>query len=206
MKNLIFLIIFSSIFAEVKTDDQLWYGIQFDKAINNFEFEISQENRFENNFEKFHKSLTEFSISYKLFNIFKLSTQFRNIQYDDKFKSRIGFSNKMGYSISKFDFGFKSKLQKDYLNNKTPENLVFRNKFSIEYEFSLFLEPYISHEIFHQFIDSNLNFEKYRITSGIKYDISPNTSMKIFYCYNGSFDNEDFELKNIIGINYEFSF
>lgn len=96
-------------------------------------------------------------------------------------------------------------MQKDYINNETPEELVLRNKFSIEYDFLPFLDPYISHEFFHNFTDKKLNFEKYRTSLGIEYDTSNLFSIKLYYTYNGEFDEDEFEIKNIIGMKYEIS-
>ncbi|MAJ44412.1 MAG: hypothetical protein CMF96_06685 [Candidatus Marinimicrobia bacterium] len=206
MKKILLLVILSPLLTEVKTDDQLWYGIQIDKSLKNLGIEISKENRLKDDYNNIHKSLTELSISYKIHNYLKPSAQVRNIQYNDKFKSRIGLSNKAVFSQKKIKYGIKTKLQKDFLNNKTPENLVIRNKFSIEYKFLDFFEPYLSYELFHELINNNLNFEKYRVSIGTKYDISTISSLKLFYCYSGNFDKDDFEIINIIGTNYEISF
>jgi hypothetical protein len=115
-------------------------------------------------------------------------------------------SNKISTNFKKIEFSIKAKLQKDYLNNITPEELVLRNKLSIEYSYLPFFTTYISYELFHQLIQSKLEFEKYRYSIGIEYDISKLTSLKLFYSYNRKLNKNSFEVTNIIGLNYEFLF
>lgn len=202
----IVILFFLSIPFANKNDSQLWYSFEIGKSINNFDIELTKEYRFKDDYELFHKSLTEISFSYKTFQHFKFSTFYRYISYNDKFKSRAGISNKMNFNLKEIEFSFKSKLQKDFLNNIFPEEFVFRNKLSIEYAYLPFFTPYISYESFHQFIKKNWDFEKYRSSFGIEYRISKITSLKLFYTYNGEFDKNSFEITNIIGLNYEFSF
>ena len=85
MKKILLLVILSPLLTEVKTDDQLWYGIQIDKSLKNLGIEISKENRLKDDYNNIHKSITELSISYKIHNYLKLSAQVRNIQYNDKY-------------------------------------------------------------------------------------------------------------------------
>ena len=207
VSHLCFLFLFlfplvSTIFA-LEVDDALWTEIEIGKSIKNYSIDISHELRYIENYNELQKSNSEISFSYKALNSTKITCYYRYSEYSDKFKSRLGVANKYNIDFSKIELDWIVKFQKDFENNKIPEELIFRNKFLLEFEYLSFLSPYLSYETFHQLISKDIRFEKYRISSGIKYKITKDTTIKLFYIYSGKFEDNEFEITNITGLKYE---
>ena len=203
---LLIIFLFNHVFSKNHTENQIWIGAQTNKLFKKIRFEISGENRYNINDNILHKSHVEILLTYKHNNMFKFSTGYRYINYDDKFKSRISIDNKSSISLYDYKLGLRMKLQRNYLNNEESEEIIFRHKFSVNRDISPSISPYLSIESFYIVSSNTFSFEKYRASSGMRFKINNQSTLKLFYCYTIRNNSNNYDITNTSGINYEYSF
>lgn len=194
------------IYPKAVVDDELWASVEIQKEFSLIKIEIEQQLRYNEHYSQFHKTFTDFSLSYINLPIVEFSGKFRYIIYDDKEKSRIGVSCTIDPNITFFIPNFKFKVQRDYEKDKDPDDLVIRNKFTFEYPLTEKCIPYTSWEVFHKVEEDSLNYDKYRISIGFEYELSESQSIELFYKYKQELKKSEDEITNIIGLKYEYTF
>jgi len=152
----------------------------------------------------FNQTFSEVSLSYKVFDGLKIDIPYRYAIFEDKIKQRLSFSGSYKYSFKPISLKYRTKFQRTYEKEKTPEDLI-RNKFTFEYKLSKKIEPYVSGELFHLFNTDNDQFDEYRVSFGFAVDLPRKKSIKIFYTYK----KEDITKSspdeiNVFGVAYNF--
>ena len=187
-------------------DTESWASIGFEtKLPYSLNLEFEQELRLKDQLATFKQTFSEVSLSYPVFNGFKIQVPFRYITYKDEIKQRLSFAGSYKYSFKPVSLKHRTKYQKTYEKGEIPEELI-RNKFSIMYKLNKKIEPYVSGE-FIQLIDAhNYPLDETRFSFGLTYELPRKNSMKIFY----TLKNEDKTKKTpaeigIFGLSYNFS-
>ena len=184
-------------------DNQSWTSIGFEtKLPYSLKLEFEQELRLKDQLSTFNQTFSEVSLSYKVFDGLKIDIPYRYAIFEDKIKQRLSFSGSYKYSFKPISLKYRTKFQRTYEKEKTPEDLI-RNKFTFEYKLSKKIEPYVSGELFHLFNTDNDQFDEYRVSFGISLDLPGKNSMKIFYI----FKKEDITKSNpdevnVFGFNF----
>ena len=187
-------------------DTESWASIGFEtKLPYSLNLEFEQELRLKDQLGTFKQTFSEVSLSYPVFDGFKIQVPFRYITYKDEIKQRLSFSGSYKYSFKPVSLKHRTKYQRTYEKGEIPEELI-RNKFSIMYRLNKKIEPYVSGE-FIQLIDANnYPLDETRFSIGFTYELPRKNSMKIFY----TLKNEDKIKKNpdeigVFGLSYNFS-
>ena len=186
-------------------DNQSWTSIGFEtKLPYSLKLEFEQELRLKDQLSTFNQTFSEVSLSYKVFDGLKIDIPYRYAIFEDKIKQRLSFSGSYKYSFKLISLKYRTKFQRTYEKEKTPEDLI-RNKFTIEYKLSKKIEPYVSGELFHLFNTDNDQLDEYRVSFGFAVDLTRKNSIKIFYMYK----KEDIiksssEEINVFGLAYSF--
>ena len=186
-------------------DSESWASIGFETKLPyllNLEFE--QELRLKDQLATFKQTFSEVSLSYPVFDGFKIQVPFRYITYKDEIKQRLGFSASYKYNFKPVNLKHRTKYQRTYKKGEIPEELI-RNKFSIMYRLNKKIEPYISGELFHLCNTENEKFDEYRVSLGVAVDLPGKNSIKIFYIYKKEDINEASpDEVSIFGLGYNY--
>ena len=130
-------------------DSESWASIGFEtKLPYSLNLEFEQELRLKDQLATFKQTFSEVSLSYPVFDGFKIQVPFRYITYNDEIKQRLSFSGSYKYSFKPVRLKHRAKYQRTYKKGEIPEELI-RNKFSIMYRLNKKIEPYVSGELFH---------------------------------------------------------
>ena len=99
---------------------------------------------------------------------------------------------------------YRSKFQKAYQENKSINPLI-RNKLTIGSKIYKNFRPYLSQEFFHLLDEDQFNHDEYRISLGVKIDLSKKKEAKIFYTRKIEGYTEQKQQKtNVVGLSYLF--
>ena len=186
-------------------DTESWASIGFEtKLPYSLNLEFEQELRLKDQLATFKQTFSEVSLSYPVFDGFKIQVPFRYITYKDEIKQRLSFAGSYKYSFKPVSLKHRTKYQRTYEKGEIPEELI-RNKFSIMYGLNKKIEPYVSGELFHLYNTDNDQFDEYRVSLGVTVDLPGKNSIKIFYIYK----KEDITKSspdevNIFGLGYNY--
>ena len=114
-------------------DSESWASIGFETKLPyllNLEFE--QELRLKDQLTTFKQTFSEVSLSYPVFDGFKIQVPFRYISDKDENKQRLSFAGSYKYSFKPVSLKHRTKYQRTYEKGEIPEELI-RNKLSINY-------------------------------------------------------------------------
>jgi hypothetical protein len=208
-----------------QTDDEDWtswstIGVEY-KLNKKWNFGIEEQLRLKENISEVDEFFTQFNADYKLFKNFKLGVGLRYIRendnngkiqgYDNYFRFNIDATYK--HEINNLELGYRLRYQNknelgvsydegDYVN----QNIRFKT--SVKYDFKKWsLDPKFSAEIFNRFQEGKENgFNKYRLTLGTDYKIKNFGKLGVFYRLEKELNVDFPETKNIIGLNYTYTF
>ena len=186
-------------------DNESWTSIGFERKLSSsLKLEFEQEIRLEDQASTFKQTFSDVSLSYKVFDGLRIQIPFRYSTFKDKIKQRISFSGSYKYSFKPMSLKYRTRFQRTFEKNETPEDLV-RNKFTIEYKMDKNIEPYISSELFHSYNEDPVQLDEYRISFGLRVDIMENSSIKIFYIFKKEdLTKSDPDEINVFGLAYSF--
>ncbi len=186
-------------------DSESWASIGFEtKLPYSLNLEFEQELRLKDQLATFKQTFSEVSLSYPVFDGFKIQVPFRYITYNDEIKQRLSFSGSYKYSFKPVRLKHRAKYQRTYKKGEIPEELI-RNKFSIMYRLNKKIEPYVSGELFHLYNTENEKFDEYRVSLGVAVDLPGKNSIKIFYIYKKEDVTESSpDEVNIFGLGYNY--
>ena len=193
--------------AQVVSDAQQWTNFSVNKKINNFEFSLGEEIRFDENISHIGKIFTELSAEYKITKGFYASLAYRfsrendyeTINYDMTHRVDVGLKYKL--ELDKFKFGIKSKIQikKDLPHENNPT--FSRSELSVSYSFDNKLSPFISYEFYYQFNDQHV-INKTRFSLGSKYAINDKNAIQVYYLFENKFNVKNLQHNHIFGVSY----
>ena len=187
-------------------DTESWASIGFEtKLPYSLNLEFEQELRLKDQLATFKQTFSEVSLSYPVFDGFKIQVPFRYITYKDEIKQRLSFAGSYKYSFKPVSLKHRTKYQRTYEKGEIPEELI-RNKFSIMYRLNKKIEPYVSGEFIQLDDVHNYQLDETRFSFGLTYEFPRKNSLKIFY----TLKNEDKTKKNpdeigVFGLSYNFS-
>ena len=206
-KVALFLIISNILFSKSfsnSIDNELWTGLEINKKITSkVKLILGQQIRLKDHFSEFHKTFTNLSLSYKIRPLVDLLSSYRYIIYDDKNKIRINFDSKINFNYL-FLSDYRFRLQHEFDDGGQLEEILSRNKLTLELPIFGKILPYSFFESFHVFEENLFFLNEYRIGIGIKHKLSKNHSLKTYYVYKGEIENKETESTGILGIKYEY--
>ena len=187
-----------------QNESQSWTKVTFEKNMPySFKFEFSQGLRLKENISMFNLAFFEGAISYKTSKGFKIDVPYRYTILEDKIKHRLSIGVSFQHTFKPITVKYRIKYYRFYEGDKfvskdwSAFGDLVRNKVTIRYKMNDEITPYISSEVFHLYNTDNNPFDEYRISLGIKFDLSNKNSINLFYMLK----NEGVSLSNPSKIN-----
>ncbi len=220
---LIITVLFTSKnYAQTDSDWASWNTIGVEYKLNKkWSFALEEQVRLKENISVVDNYFTQLSADYKLFKGFKLGAGVRYIRDNDNQGNIQGYENHFRFQIdamykheiNDFKIGYRLRYQnKNELGVSYDEgdyaNQNIRFKTSLEYNIKNWkLDPKFSAEIFNRFQEGKENgFNKYRLTLGTDYKVKNFGKLGVFYRFEKELNVDFPETKNIIGLNYTYTF
>jgi len=203
---LLFLLPFF-ISAQVISDAQQWTNFSVNKKINDFEFSLGEEFRFDENITHLGKFFTEVGAEYKIKKGLYIGANYRFIRENDYETSNYNLAHRIdigvGYKLklSKLKLDFKTKFQ---VKSSLPEEnspTFNRTKVTTNYSINEKLTPFVSYEVFYQFNDQHI-INKTRLSIGTKWAINDENSLKLYYLFDNKFNVKKLKYNHIFGVSY----
>ena len=186
-------------------DNESWTSIGFEKNLPySLKLEFEQELRLADQLSTFKQTLSDISLSYKVFDDLRIQISYRNSTYENKNKQRISIGSSYKYSLKPINLKYRARFQRTFEVGDTSEDLI-RNKFTIEYKLDKNIKPYVSSELFHPYDEDPVQLDEYRISFGLTVDIMKKNSIKIFYIFKKEdLTKSDPDEINVFGLDYSF--
>ncbi|RFC53392.1 DUF2490 domain-containing protein [Brumimicrobium aurantiacum] len=213
---LIVLLIFPiMVFSQIEKDARLWTEVKLEKEVKDFTFNLGLAYRLDENFSHMDKALAEIEVEYKINKRWDIGIGYRysrdndyeDFNYDLKPRFEIGaqYDNKIEWwNIDDLKFKYRVKYQIESAPINENNEAYVRNKFTLDYKKKDW-SPFISWEFYYQF-NNRMDFTRSRISGGLKYDITKNTAIEIFYILEDKFRTDRIEQDHIYGIGYSIEF
>ena len=193
--------------SQIVNDAKLWLGISVNKKINDFEFSLGEEIRFDENFGHIDKIFTEFGVEYKIKKGLFVSLNYRFDRDNDYESSNYDLNNRLDFGASykhkfdKFDFIVKTKFQTKSSSPEENNSSYWRNKITFNYKLDNPFTPFASYEFFYQFNNENV-INRNRLSIGSKYEINNSNSIKIFYTFENRFNVKNLAHNHLWRVSY----
>ncbi len=196
---------FSQPIEKANTDSELWSGVELSYVISNdFEFAVAQEFRFDNNINSFGQSVTDFSLSYDLFDFLKISSAYRYRSFSSYARHELYGNISTGFELGDFDFSYRLRYHRKYSElTDSPEQ--YRNKFEIAYKYDKKLEPFVSVDLFYSSLGEDKGrIYKARYAIGAQVEITRFSDIELSYMFEDMLHRD--KTVSIFGINWSYKF
>lgn len=200
------------------TQGEVWLGASYKlKFENKLDIQIEEQVRLDNDIDRVKKSFTELSLSYELFDDFEVGFKYRFSIFPNSFAEkaidRSAFNTSRisldaSYKLDKKDFPlsleYRTRFQ-DATEHYTGQKITFwRNKFTLEWEASKNITPFVEYESFYRLNKKN-EFRQNRYTAGIEWRINKEMDLSTFYRVDQEINKKLNGRQNIIGIMFSYS-
>jgi hypothetical protein len=193
-------------------DFQGWYGagVKIDLP-KKWEVNINYQSRFINNMKTYNGSYITLGGSKKISRQLTALADYRLVLADNGLYHRFSIGSEAERKLSKFDLNFRllvqSQLQDfDELEKANDDSGYWRIRFQAKTSLTKKLNLYVSTEPIMKF-GGNYFIDNIRNTIGLKYKISDNTKIDLFYIYRPDFAKTTYNrLFQVVGINIDFNF
>lgn len=200
LKRLIFCLSFCLFFTSTKglaqtTDAQLWQGFAVEKKFNKkLSARFKDQIRLKNNFSTFRSNLFDTRVNYEVFNDYlRPSIGYRFTIFERKQKHRIYTDLRSRYKFENFPLRMALRLRYQNVFAKNEANVhTLRPRFSIDYKIkSLDIGFNANTEVFYDMTKLEKEFNQYRYSLGMSYDLSKRNQLNISYLYRRAFNEAD---------------
>lgn len=185
------------------TDIELWTGGALNlKVHERFSTDIEQVVKFNDTITHFKSAFSELGAKFKLNRWLSLGANYRYIENPprknaQRFSADVFFNlGKKGFPLS---FHYRVRIQHEVrISNKNTEDYL-RNKFSLHYNFSKPVDPYISFEPFFRLNGKNeIRVTRYAV--GLNWRIIENLHLVSFYMFQKDVNIKRPDKSHIIGL------
>lgn len=221
MKRILFFAAFSLFAAllDAQTSDfGMWNTISVNKDLGKkFSAGIDQEIRLRDNLTTLNLVYTNFGVSFKLANFFKVGLTYRFV---DKHKEDLtwGVRHRLmldfifKYKPGKFNLAYRARFQAEWRGagydsrlDQVPE-IFMRNKVNIGYKATDDIEPYIGCEIRWQIRNPRIPYhnsiDRGRYFAGVNYDINKHNTVGSYFLFQKETNVIDRQTLYIWGLEY----
>ena len=193
-------------------DFQYWNTESISWKINqDWKLALEEEFRFGDDARDFYYQHSDLGLSYSGFtNWLTVGLNYRHIfeekSGDWKEENRPHLNAEIKWKLSDFSLSNRGRLE--YRNREDADNLwQYRNKFTIKLPLKLTkleVKPYLADEIFYDFDQDTLN--RNRLYAGLKFTVFKDLNTDIFYLWQSSETNDDWNDTHALGTKLNFSF
>lgn len=193
-------------FSQV-SDNELWTSATFKLRVNKqLRFEIEEQTRFNNNISRLNTAFTEGGMRYRFNKNISAKALFR-YSYRPYSHNRYRFSGDVAYDWSKkgfpVDFRYRLRLQRSIQEYTRNSESYWRNKFSLGYNLSKLVDPFVSFESYFKLSHIN-KFTINRYIIGLDWSLSKTLSLETFYMLEDEFGEPKPKLHKVIGVGLSY--
>ena len=196
------LIIFLQL-CNAEEKNELWNAISFEKKLPySLKFGLEQNLRFIDQSPRFKQTFTEVYLSYQIINDLVIMMPLRYAIFNDKTKQRVSFAGSYKYDLKPISLKYRLKYQRVF-EDETFSDDAIRSKISLRYRLNKRIRPFIAGETFFNEKLNKYKLNEYRLSLGVKVDLSKNKSINIF-CIRKieDLDKSTPENTNVFGFGY----
>ncbi|MFO7657463.1 MAG: DUF2490 domain-containing protein [Bacteroidales bacterium] len=205
LPGLIFITCFVG-FSQVK-DNELWSGATFKLDINkDLRVDVEEQARFNNNISQIKVLITEAGVLYDLNKRFRVKGSLR-YSYLPGSHNKYRYTADLIYEWSKKGFPlalkYRFRFQQSFEEHTRESESYFRNRISMDYNMTKFVDPYVSFEPYFKLNGFN-EFTNYRFAIGLDWDIYKDLSLETFYMIENGFGEPNPKLSRILGLGLSY--
>lgn len=207
--SVLFVVYLMSYSAQVTaTDNELWTGGTYKLGINKkVRVEFEEQFRFNNNFSSYNNNFTELRLRYKFNKHFAVKGNLRHtIRYKDFNKRRFSIDVYYNWEKKSFPlrFQYRLRLQDSKVFQTGKKTDYLRNKFSLEYNLTKLVDPFVAYEIYYRFNQKN-EFRVSRITMGLNWKLNKQIDLSTYYRYQRDINIKRPQAQHIIGLMFSYA-
>tara|TARA_B110000285_G_C15029883_1_gene566134 strand:+ start:343 stop:993 length:651 start_codon:yes stop_codon:yes gene_type:complete len=193
--------------AQVPTDNELWMGGALDLKLNKkWSVGLKEQFRINNNISTLNQTFTGLYGKYKINKYFGLRGNYRFVARPQKNnKTRISLDALAHWKKKDFplSFGYRLRLQRAVISGAKNTRSYIRNKFSINYNLSKLVDPFIAYEIY--FRPDKKEFRVSRLTLGLDWKLNKRMELTSFYRIQRDINVKKPARQNIIGVMFTYN-
>lgn len=205
LTSMFFLILIqTNALCQSATDIQLWIGANIKVKMNKkWSTALSPEIRFSDTLKTFNTAIAEVGVKYNLtksidfFGEYRYS--YRPLRND---VNRLSLGAQYSWNKKGFPLAFSYRIKFQYGRNMNSGNSesYLRNKFSVDYNLSKWLDPYLSYELF--FLFGKNEFRNTRYSAGMEWSFTKNLSLAAYYMYEREIYVKNPSANHIFGLTF----
>ncbi len=198
-------------------DASLWVGVNVEKKLTGkTSLTFNPELRFNENITELSNAFLDLGVAHKLSKSFRVYANYRVSQrrrLDNTYGTRHRYYVDMSYRI-KIDYvtiAYRLRLQQQYYqvgrsnNGYNPTNAI-RNKILMKLDMEKRYVPFFSAEAWYEHSYRFSNFNRFRLSGGVDYELNKFSSITASYIFQRGFNEEDPRTDYIISLSYNYSF
>ncbi len=185
------------------TDTELWSGVGFTYVITkDLEFDFGQEFRFDENINSFGQSVTDFGLSYDVFDFLSVKAAYRYRSFSSYSRQELYGNISTGFDLGDFKFSYRFRYHRKY-SEMTDSPEQYRNKFEIGYKYDKRLDPFVSADFFYSSLgEDKEKFYKVRYSLGTKIELTRYSDIELCYMLEDMLYSD--KIVSILGINWSY--
>lgn len=205
----LFVVYLMSFSAQViATDNELWTGGTYKLGITKkVRVEFEEQFRFNNNLSSYNNNFTELRLRYKFNKHFAVKGNLRHtIRYKDFNRRRFTIDAYYNWEKKSFPlrFQYRLRLQDSRVFQTGKKTNYIRNKFSLEYNLTKLVDPFIAYEIYYRLNQKN-EFRVSRFTMGLNWKLNKQIDLSTYYRLQRDINIKKPQAQHIIGLMLTYS-
>jgi opacity protein-like surface antigen len=189
---------------------QFWEMVGFDwKPVAGLRLDFEKQMRYEDTFAAVESDITEVGIGYDLNKQFTVKADYRFVGMGDEKRQRVDGNIIFKMDWARFSVSNRARLQQESITTLKDSNesrLVFRDRLRLTYRSGGGLEPYVGGEIFLGLNEEGKAENKFRLSSGLDFDLSKRVTLSLFYHFQKDMGEKTNETKHIVAGGFHYSF
>lgn len=186
-------------------DTQFWteFGLKI-PVLKRTDLKIGEEIRLDNDISALKMSRTTLELEYKLVSFLEVSGAYRFTLKPDELEHSAHVNATFKVDVGPLELAWRLRLLRDFFSDDKPQDEL-RNRFTIEFEDTPPVTPYISSEVYYSIRDERSAFNKFRWYVGLKRDLSKKQRMEVYYLLQREIGKKSTEIDTIFGVGYSIS-
>lgn len=192
--------------ASPQNDNELWASIEAEKDLTpRFRIELEQEIRLNDHLSSFKETFSQISLTYGIVKNIQWSGDYRLIVYSDEIEGRVSTGVTHSGATGPLSHTYRVKFQRESGRKSSLEDHL-RNRLIVRYRIRKSFSPYVGAETFHEVGREGFEYDKFRITIGMRAKFTGGNSARVFYRLQRQVGRSNPKSANIFGIKYEIDF
>jgi hypothetical protein len=195
--------------ASAGEDVRFWqvFGIDL-TPVKRFKLYIEKQLRYEGTLTDMESDISEVGLRYKVTKWLDLRVDYRfESQYREK-RDRVDGNVILGWNWKGFSLSNRFRLQKEFIETLSREDAetVFRDRLLLTLRPKNRLRPFAGGEIFLGLGEDGKKLDKFRLMTGLEYDVNSRVTLSFFYIYQRDLGEKTNESWNVLGGRFRYSF